>query len=80
MAESNSVVTPATVRPDDAAHYLSTSTDTIDRAIHAGILPIVRLPVARGRKTVRGIPGVGRHVLIDRKDLDALIERGKELP
>jgi hypothetical protein len=77
---ADTTVTPRLLDRDDAARYLGSSVDTVDRAIGAGILPVVRLPVARGRKTAKGVPGVGRRVLIDRKDLDALIERGKELP
>ena len=59
-----------------AAHYLSASVDTIDRLIHAGALPVVRLPAERARNG-RGRAGGCRRVLIDRDDLDSLIENAK---
>lgn len=71
-------ITPRLVDRDGAAAYIHSSVDTIDRAINAGVLPIVRLPVARHRKTGRGVAGVGRRVLIDVRDLDRLIDSSKE--
>ena len=72
------VITPRLLDRDQAAVYLGSSVDTIDRAISAGVLPIVRLPVQRSRKTGRGEPGVGRRILLDVRDLDRLIESSKE--
>src|SRR5207245_2191505 len=60
-----------------AATYLHASIDTIDRLIGAGQLPTVRLPVER-TKNGRGQIGVGRRILIDRADLDLLIQRSKD--
>src|SRR5687768_16275610 len=62
---------------DASSLYLSTSIDTVDRLIQAGELPVVRLPVERAA-TGRGRAGVCRRILIDMRDLDALIERSKE--
>ena len=61
-----------------AAEYLGTSTDQIDRLVHAGHLAVVRLPVVRHRVTGRGSACVNRRVLLDVRDLDALIDRCKE--
>ena len=60
----------------DAARYLGVSTASIDRLIDVGKLPVVRLPVARRREGVK--VGVGRSVLIDRRDLDRLIDASKD--
>jgi hypothetical protein len=65
-------------REQAAAYYGGVSVDVIDRLIHSGALPVVRLPVQRSRSSGRGVPGVNRRILIDVKDLDALIERSKE--
>jgi Helix-turn-helix domain len=62
---------------DVSAEYLSISTDTVERLIHAGELPVVKLPVERA-DSGRGKVGTSRRVLIDVRDLDALIERSKE--
>jgi hypothetical protein len=62
---------------DVAAQYFSTSVDTIERLIQTGALPVVKLPVEHSRNT-RSRTGVSRRVLIDVRDLDALIERSKE--
>jgi len=71
-------IAPRLLDREQAAAYLSSSVDTVDRAIHAGVLPVVRLPVERNRKTGRGTAGLNRRKLIDVRDLDALIERSKE--
>ena len=63
---------------DVAGQYLGTSTDTVERLIQSGALPIVKLPVERADNG-RGKMGSSRRVLIDVRDLDALIERSKEL-
>jgi len=77
-------VTPGTLdsRPrllsrEGAAEYMSTSSRTVQRLIEAGKLPVVKLPVERGANGV-GQAGVSRRVLIDRRDLDALIDNYKE--
>ena len=54
------------------------SIDQIERLIQSGALPIVRLPAERHARTGRGVSEVCRRVLIDVKDLDAIIERSKE--
>ena len=60
-----------------AAEYLSVSTATIDRLIWSGQLPVVKLPVERAENS-RGRVGTSRRVLIDVRDLDAIIDRSKE--
>ncbi len=62
---------------DASAAYLSASVDTLDRLIHAGELAVVRLPCER-TQSGRGRAGVCRRILIDVRDLDALIDRSKE--
>jgi len=57
----------------DAAAYLSVSLQVIERLVHTGQLHAVRLPVTRG--TGRGELGLGRRILIDRLELDALVQR-----
>lgn len=59
----------------EAARYLGVSTASIDRLIDVGKLPVVRLPVARRREGAK--VGVGRSVLIDRRDIDRLIDASK---
>jgi len=67
-----------------AADYLGTSEDTIDRLIATGALPVVRLPVenasieTQGGSKRKARVGVNRRILIDVRDLDALIDRSKE--
>ena len=62
-----------------AAEYLGgISEDQVDRLIQAGVLPIVRLPVERHGKTGHGVNGTCRRVLIDVRDLDAIVDRSKE--
>jgi len=60
----------------EAAHYLGVSTASLDRLIDARQLPAVRLPVANRRQGLK--VGVGRSVLIDRRDLDRLIDASKD--
>jgi hypothetical protein len=62
---------------DAAAAYLSISVDTLERLIGTGALPLVRLPAERA-KTGRGQVGITRRILLDVRDLDALIDRSKE--
>jgi hypothetical protein len=61
-----------------AARYLATSRNTVQRLIYSGALPVVRLPVQR---TKHGLDpgGLSRRVLIDVRDLDALIDQHKEI-
>ena len=59
-----------------AADYLGVSVDSVERLIHTGALPIVKLPIEHHKQGTR--VGLSRRVLIDVKDLDALIERSKE--
>jgi hypothetical protein len=54
------------------------SVDTVRRLIDAGEISVVRLPVTRHRKTGHGVPGVNRRVLVDLREVDALIERSRE--
>ena len=51
-------------RDQAADYYGGVSTDTIDRLINCGLLPIVRLPVQRSRKSGDGVAGVNRRILI----------------
>lgn len=57
----------------DAAAYLSVSLQVIERLLNTGQLTAVRLPVTRGDG--RGDVGIGRRILIDREELDALVRR-----
>ncbi len=76
---TNPGITPRLLDREQAAAYIGSSVDTVDRGIQSGAIPIVRLPVERHRRTGRGTPGVNRRILIDIRDLDALIEKSKEL-
>ena len=75
---ARAVVAPRCLTKDQAAVYLGVGVDTVERAVQAGVLPVVRLPVETDRKTKKGTPGRLAWVLIDVRDLDALIERSKE--
>jgi hypothetical protein len=68
---------PRCVDREVGAGYIGCSTDTLDRLINSGILPVVKLPVEH-RRNGREKTGTSRRVLIDLRDLDALIERSKE--
>jgi hypothetical protein len=58
-----------------AATYLGgISVDQVDRLINAGALSVVKLPATRGRTG----DGTCRRVLLDRHELDALVERWRE--
>ena len=70
-------MTPRILSRDDAAQYLSVSVTQIDRLIHTGDLPVVRLPAERNRVTSRGQRGVNRRILIDVEDLTRLIVQSK---
>ena len=71
-------IEPRLLDRDRAAAYLSCSVDTVDRLLQAGAVHAVRLPAARHRRTGRGVSGACRRILLDRCDLDELIERWKE--
>lgn len=57
---------------DAAADYLGVSYWTVRDLVASGTIPRVRLPVGGARDL--------RRVLVDRVDLDRLVERSKELP
>ena len=76
--KARAAVSPRCLDRDEAAVYIGTSTDVIDRLIQSGRLPVVRLPIARSRVTGQGVEGVNRRVLIDVQDLDRLVETSKE--
>ena len=71
-------ITPRCLDREQAAVYLGSSVDVVDRGIQSGAIPIVKLPIARHHATGRGVAGVSRRILIDVRDLDSLIERSKE--
>jgi hypothetical protein len=57
-----------------AASYMGgISVDQVDRLINTGALSVVKLPATRGR-TQNGC----RRVLIDRLEVDALVDRWRE--
>ena len=58
----------------DAAAYLGISYWTIRDLVNGGRVPTVRIPSARA-----GDGRTIRRILIDRRDLDAFIERNKEV-
>ncbi len=61
-----------------AARYLGVSAATVDRLLQAGLLQPVRLPVTRERRTGRGKAGRCRRILLDRRELDQLVDVSKE--
>jgi hypothetical protein len=75
---ARTVVAPRCLDREQAAVYLGSSPDVIDRLIQTGALATVRLPVERDRRTNKGTPGTSRRVLLDIRDLDALVDRSKE--
>jgi excisionase family DNA binding protein len=62
-------IAPRLLGEEDAARYAGVSRWSIRALIDAGTLPTVKLPGANGDM---------RRILIDRADLDALIERSKD--
>jgi hypothetical protein len=70
---------PRLLDRDAAAEYLSISVDTVDRLLQSGALHVVRLPVQRDRKTGLGVRGTTRRILVDRHELDSLIDRCREV-
>lgn len=63
---------PRLLSVEAAAQYLSVSSWSIRDYVASGRLPAVQLPAPRGQgRTIR-------RVLIDRADLDALVDRWKE--
>jgi hypothetical protein len=65
---------PRVLSRERAADYLGISVDTLDRLIFSGSLHVVRLPVERDRKTNIGVRGTTRRVLLDRHELDRLVD------
>jgi hypothetical protein len=70
---------PRLLDRDAAAKYLSVSVDTVDRLLQSGALHVVRLPVQRDRKTGLGVRGTTRRILVDRHELDSLVDRCREV-
>jgi hypothetical protein len=70
---------PRLLDRDAAAAYLSVSVDTVDRLLQSGALHVVRLPVQRDRKTGLGVRGTTRRILIDRHELDSLVDQCREV-
>jgi hypothetical protein len=70
---------PRLLDRDAAAAYLSISVDTVDRLLQSGALHVVRLPVQRDRKTGLGVRGITRRILVDRYELDSLVDRCREV-
>ena len=70
---------PRLLDRETAAAYLSVSVDTLDRLLQSGALHVVRLPVQRDRNTGVGVRGPTRRILVDRHELDALIEASREM-
>jgi hypothetical protein len=70
---------PRLLDRDAAAEYLSISVDTVDRLLQSGALHVVRLPVQRDRKSGLGVRGISRRILIDRHELDSLVDRCREV-
>jgi len=64
---------------DAAALYLGVSLPQVDWLIHTGALPTVRFPV-QASHTGKGRVGMNRRVLIDRCDLDRLVDTSKVRP
>ena len=70
---------PRLLDRDAAAEYLSISVDTLDRLLQSGALHVVRLPVQRDRKTGLGVRGTTRRILLDRHELDSLVDQCREV-
>ena len=70
---------PRLLDRDAAAAYLSISVDTVDRLLQSGALHVVRLPVQRDRKTGLGVRGTTRRILLDRHELDSLVDRCRDV-
>jgi hypothetical protein len=60
-----------------AGDYLSVSGRTVLRLIHAGLLPVVKLPVERSATGAAKL-GINKRILVDLRDLDDLIDQSKE--
>ena len=61
-------------KPAAAAYLGGVSVDQIDRLINAGAISVVKLPATRARTAGETC----RRILLDRLELDALIERWRE--
>lgn len=65
---------PRLLDKEQAAAYLGgVSTDVVERLLNTGALSVVRLPATRSRSQ-----SSCRRVLIDRQELDLLVERWRE--
>lgn len=71
---------PPLLNVEQAAAYLNVSFWTLREFINAGSIPTVRLPRPQTQRMRRRQPVTDtvRRLLIDRADLDALVERWKE--
>jgi hypothetical protein len=71
---------PRLLNVEQAAAYLNVSWWTLREFINAGTVPTVRLPRPQTDRMRRRRPVTDtvRRLLIDRQDLDALVERWKE--
>lgn len=68
------VLHPRLLDKKQAGTYLGgVSADQIDRLINTGVVSVVRLPASRSRTGA-----ASRRVLVDRIELDGLIERWRE--
>lgn len=71
--QSSERAQPRLVNLSDAAAYLGVSYWTVRDLVQRGDLPAIRLPHPRS------IRGSIRRILIDRNDLDALIDRFRDI-
>jgi hypothetical protein len=62
---------------EEAAAYLGISVRTLDRLIATGAVSQVRFPVARARNGAALSNEVNRRVLLDRVELDRLVDRSR---
>ena len=71
---------PRLLNVEEAARYLGISFWTMREFVNAGSIPTVRLPRPQTDRMRRRRPvnDTVRRLLIDRRDLDALVERWKE--
>ena len=73
----NQLNRPRVLGRDDAAAYLGISVRTLDRLIATGAVSQVRLPVARARNGAAVPNEANRRVLLDRVELDRLVDRSR---
>lgn len=75
-------ITPEPIAPRvlsrvQAAAYLGVSPATVDRLVASGVVRVVQLPVTRDAAGNIGVPGGNRRVLLDRAELDALVDANR---